>query len=59
MELVGFFEQTAPRLVGLCCPITIDREAAADAAQEAWTRARREAAVLHYRPDLEPEVERP
>jgi DNA-directed RNA polymerase specialized sigma24 family protein len=42
MELAEFFEQTAPRLVRLCLLTTLDREAAADAAQEALSRARRD-----------------
>ena len=39
MELAEFFEQTAPPLVRLCFLTTLDREAAADAAQEALSRA--------------------
>ncbi len=39
MEFAEFFEQTAPRLVRVCFLITLDREAAADAAQEALSRA--------------------
>jgi DNA-directed RNA polymerase specialized sigma24 family protein len=42
MELAEFFEQTAPRLVRLCFLTTLDREAAADAAQEALGRAWRD-----------------
>jgi RNA polymerase sigma-70 factor (ECF subfamily) len=42
MEFAEFFEQTAPRLVRLCFLTTLDREAAADAAQEALGRAWRE-----------------
>jgi RNA polymerase sigma-70 factor, ECF subfamily len=42
MEFAEFFEQTAPRLVRLCFLTTLDREAAADAAQEALGRAWRD-----------------
>jgi RNA polymerase sigma-70 factor, ECF subfamily len=42
MEFAEFFEQTAPRLVRLCLLTTLDREAAADAAQEALSRAWRD-----------------
>jgi RNA polymerase sigma-70 factor (ECF subfamily) len=42
MEFAEFFEQTAPRLVRLCFLTTLDREAAADAAQEALSRAWRD-----------------
>ena len=39
MEFAEFFEQAAPPLVRLCFLTTLDREAAADAAQEALSRA--------------------
>ena len=42
MEFAEFFEQTEPRLVRLCFLTTLDREAAADAAQEALSRAWRD-----------------
>jgi RNA polymerase sigma factor (sigma-70 family) len=42
MEFVEFFERTAPGLVRLCFLATRDREAAADAAQEALSRAWRD-----------------
>jgi RNA polymerase sigma-70 factor (ECF subfamily) len=42
MEFAEFFEQTAPGLVRLCFLTTLDREAAADAAQEAMSRAWRD-----------------
>lgn len=42
MDFAEFFEQTAPGLVRLCCLTTLDREAAADAAQEALSRAWRD-----------------
>jgi RNA polymerase sigma factor (sigma-70 family) len=42
MEFAEFFEQTAPALVRLCFLTTLDREAAADAAQEALSRAWRD-----------------
>jgi RNA polymerase sigma-70 factor (ECF subfamily) len=42
MEFAEFFEQTAPRLVRLCFLTTLDQEAAADAAQEALSRAWRD-----------------
>jgi RNA polymerase sigma-70 factor (ECF subfamily) len=37
-----FFTRTSPQLVRLCFLVTLDREAGADAAQEAMTRAWRE-----------------
>jgi RNA polymerase sigma factor (sigma-70 family) len=42
MEFVEFFERTGPGLVRLCFLTTLDREAAADAAQEALSRAWRD-----------------
>jgi RNA polymerase sigma factor (sigma-70 family) len=42
MDFARFFDRTAPRLVRLCFLATLDREAAADAAQEALARAWRE-----------------
>jgi RNA polymerase sigma-70 factor (ECF subfamily) len=42
MDFADFFERTAPPLVRLCLLTTLDREAAADAAQEAMTRAWRD-----------------
>jgi RNA polymerase sigma-70 factor (ECF subfamily) len=42
MEFAEFFEQTAPRLVRLCFLTTLDREAAADATQQALGRAWRD-----------------
>ena len=42
MDFAEFFEQTAPGLVRLCFLTTLDREAAADAAQEALSRAWRD-----------------
>jgi RNA polymerase sigma-70 factor, ECF subfamily len=42
MEFAVFFERSAPRLVRLCFLTTLDREAAADAAQEALGRAWRD-----------------
>jgi DNA-directed RNA polymerase specialized sigma24 family protein len=42
MDYREFFERNAPRLVRLCLLTTLDREAAADAAQEALTRAWRD-----------------
>jgi RNA polymerase sigma-70 factor (ECF subfamily) len=42
MDYAEFFDRTAPGLVRLCFLATLDREAAADAAQEALARAWRE-----------------
>ncbi|HET6953555.1 MAG TPA: sigma-70 family RNA polymerase sigma factor [Acidimicrobiales bacterium] len=42
MEFAEFFDRTAPGLVRLCYLATLDREAAADAAQEALCRAWRD-----------------
>ena len=42
MDFTEFFDRTAPRLVRMCFLVTLDREAAADAAQEALSRAWRD-----------------
>ncbi|HEX6420657.1 MAG TPA: sigma-70 family RNA polymerase sigma factor [Acidimicrobiales bacterium] len=42
MDFTDFFERAGPRLVRLCFLVTLDREAAADAAQEALSRAWRD-----------------
>jgi RNA polymerase sigma-70 factor, ECF subfamily len=42
VDFTEFFEQSAPQLMRLCFLTTLDREAAADAAQEALTRAWRD-----------------
>lgn len=42
MEFTEFFDLAAPQLVRMCFLVTVDREAAADAAQEALSRAWRE-----------------
>lgn len=42
MDFELFFDRTAPELVRLCFLVTLDREASADAAQEALTRAWRD-----------------
>jgi RNA polymerase sigma factor (sigma-70 family) len=42
MDFDTFFDRTAPGLIRLCFLVTLDREAAADAAQEALTRAWRD-----------------
>jgi RNA polymerase sigma-70 factor (ECF subfamily) len=42
MDYAEFFERSAPGLVRLCFLTTLDREAAADAAQEALSRAWRD-----------------
>ena len=39
MDYADFFGQAAPGLVRMCFLATLDREVAADAAQEALTRA--------------------
>lgn len=42
MDFVEFFDRTTPGLVRLCYLATLDRDAAADAAQESLTRAWRD-----------------
>ncbi len=52
MDFAEFFDRTTPGLVRLCYLATLDRDAAADAAQEALPVRQREAIVLHYWADL-------